>query len=404
MKTRNHLAAPETERARPQQAPRPSLQRARVGVLTLLVLFVAPCLRAAQSTPANLPFPLIERFEKFDKEDGLPAWKVHCVLPAGDGKVWAGTTQGLVAREGGRFRAFGAEDGLSHQVVLCLAEDASTGDLWIGTMRGLSRLSGGRFTSYTQTSSGLPNNVIYGLTVWKGAVWVATAAGLGRLDLKTGSWSLYDHTNAIFHEPWIYALAPSPERLYVGVWGGGIVEFDPAGERWKEWRDPDGEMELNLMPNAGPIHDVTSGCAWDSGILWQGTYFGLARFDGQRWKTFDATHTGLSSDFINFVVARGKIGWIATDHGLCVTDGETWATYRRHDKSKGLLEITSPGGARETRLMSTALPDDFVLGMALGRENDIWLATAHGLAHGFFEPTQISAAAAGANSETQGLR
>ena len=44
------------------------------------------------------------------------------------------------------------------------------------------------------------------------------AAGVGRRDTKSGSWNIYDATNAIFHEPWTYAVTLSPDKLYVGVW------------------------------------------------------------------------------------------------------------------------------------------------------------------------------------------
>jgi ligand-binding sensor domain-containing protein len=350
--------------------------------LTLAWCGPVQCFSAEPATD-RLPFPRIERFESFGPADGLPAWKVHCVLAADAGKVWIGTTKGLAVRDGGRFRLIGPEQGLSHSIVLALAVDPASGDLWIGTARGLNRWSAGRITTYTQTSSGLPNNVVYGVAVWRNTVWVATAAGLGALDLKTGSWRLFDHTNTVMHEPWVYAIAPGADRLFVGVWGGGIVEHDPAGNTWKEYRDPDGEMELTLLADSGPVHDVTSGCAWSEGVLWQATYFGLARYAASRWKTYVEGKSGLASNFVNFVAAQGAVGWVCTDRGLGVTDGETWANYRRGERGDGLMDIVRPGRQPEIRKLSTALPDEFVLGVSVG-DRDVWIATAHGLGHGFF--------------------
>ena len=94
-----------------------------------------------------LPFPLIDRFENFQMQDGMPTHKVHCVLRASDGKLWVGTYDGALVREDGKFRRIGVEDGLSHRMVLCLVEDKRTGDMWIGTMRGLNRYSAGRITT-----------------------------------------------------------------------------------------------------------------------------------------------------------------------------------------------------------------------------------------------------------------
>ncbi|MFI5180054.1 MAG: hypothetical protein ACHQPI_01525 [Thermoanaerobaculia bacterium] len=348
----------------------------------LFLLAVADSLAAGSgSTPsADLPFPLIDHFETFGMPDGLPAWKVHCVLVEG-GRVWAGTTKGLAVREGGRFRVIGPEQGLTHSVVSSLALDPATGDLWIGTFRGLNRLSAGRIETFTQTSSGLPNDVVYAVMVAKGAVWVATAAGTGRLDLKSRAWSLFDQTNTIMHEPWCYALAESPDRIWVGVWGGGIVEYDPERGTWKEYRDPDGEMELDLLPDDGPVHDITAWISYADGLLWQGTYFGVSRYDGTRWKTFLKDKSPLVSNFVNFIATRGKTAWICTDQGLSVTDGESWATYRHAEGGGGRVSISRPGRPTETRRMKTTLPNDFVLGAALG-DGEVWLATSHGLARG----------------------
>jgi ligand-binding sensor domain-containing protein len=353
------------------------------GALLFLASVAGPLrARSAASRPADLPFPLIDRFESFGVSDGLPSSKVHCVLAEG-GRIWAGTTKGLAVREGGRFRTIGLEQGLSHSVVSSLAVDPASGDLWVGTFRGLNRVSAGRIETFTQTSSGLPNDVVYSVMVAKGAVWVATAAGTGRLDLKTRAWSLFDHTNALMHEPWCYALAESPDRIYVGVWGGGILEHDPVRATWKEYRDPDGETEIDLLPDDGPIHDITSSVSFSNGLLWQSTYFGLSRYDGSRWKTFLKDKSPLVSNFINFVAARGKSVWICTDQGLAVTDGEIWATYRHAEGGGGLLELSRPEKAIERRRMGTALANDFVLGASVG-EDDIWLATSHGLSRGVF--------------------
>src|ERR1035441_2437500 len=117
--------------------------------LSLLVLAaLAFPLQAASTAVVGLPFPLIERFDSFTMKDGIPSHKVHCVLPGSDGKLWVGTYKGLLVREDGKFRKIGTEDGLTHPMIMCLAEDPRSGDLWIGTMRGLNRYSAGRITTF----------------------------------------------------------------------------------------------------------------------------------------------------------------------------------------------------------------------------------------------------------------
>jgi len=110
---------------------------------TLLIALFSREVRSAGPPPGPLPFPLVERFETYGVPEGLPSWKVHCVLAEG-GRVWAGTTKGLAVLENGRFRTIGTEQGLSFSVVSALALDPASGDLWVGTFKGLNRLSGGR--------------------------------------------------------------------------------------------------------------------------------------------------------------------------------------------------------------------------------------------------------------------
>ena len=365
-----------------------------VFVCSLLPGAGAPARAAtAPAETAALPIPVVTRFENFDEKDGLPSHKVHSVLKTRDGKLWLGTNNGLCLREpDGKFRCYGTKDGLSHPTVLGIAEDPRSGDLWLATMQGLSRFSGGQFTAFTQTNSGLPNNVVYGVAVIGGTVWTATAAGTGAYDLKTKGWKLYDQTNTIMNEPWCYAIAPGDGVVYLGVWAGGIVEHDPRTGSFKAYRDPDGDFHLQLTPDSGPIVDVTSGVACDDGILWQSTYFGLSRYDTKdaTWRTWVQDKTPLVSNFINTVFARGRVAWLATDRGASVTDGTSWVNYVVDENGRGVVRIYRPGQEPETRTMTTALADGFVTAI-WADYHEAWFATSNGLSHGIFAAPAASA-------------
>jgi len=322
-----------------------------------------------------------DRWETVGTREGMPSGKVLAVLADGGG-AWAGTEAGLARVEGGRVtRVLGTEDGLAHRVVTSLARHPRTGDLWIGTFGGLSRLSGGAITSFRAKTSGLMNDVVWSVSCEGDRVWVATASGLGRYDVNTGEWGCFDHTNAIFHEPWTYGVASDRGRVFVGVWAGGVCEHDPVAGTWKEYRDPDGESELDLLPDDGPIHDVTSSIACSEGVVWQATYFGLSRMAGGRWRSFLAKEGGLPSDFINAVGARGRWAFLATDRGLCVTDGDCFASYGRREDGRGRVRLVRPGREPQELVTETALPTEYLFASdAVGRE--VWVATAEGLAHG----------------------
>ena len=336
-----------------------------------------PWSRPAEPTRSAFHY---DRFETLDMRDGLPSNKVTAVL-AEDGRLAVGTDRGLAvgSREAG-FAVWGEAQGLSHRYVTSIARHEPTGDLWVSTLRGLNRLSGGSLRVYTQINSGLMNDVVYHVVVDGDRVWAATAAGTSCLDLRTGSWALYDHENTIMHEPWSYAVAVGPQRTWVGVWGGGVVELDRLTGQWREYRDPDGEMELDLMRDDGPLHDVTAFVAYAEGVLWQATYFGLSRYDGRRWRTYTARDSGLPGDFVSHVWARGQTVWIGTDQGLAVFDGETLVAYKRQADGSGLVSEWRDGREVERRELPTALADNSILWVQ-GGASEAWIATGRGLTH-----------------------
>jgi hypothetical protein len=354
--------------------------------LPILCVTLSPCLTRAVQAPPNQPIPIIERFENFGKADGIPTHKVHAVLKTSDDRLWIGTWDGLCVRESnGKFKRYGTEHGLSHKMVLSMVEDTRTGDLWVGTMRGLNRFSGGKFIRYTQLDSGLPNNVVYGVDIIDDIIWTATAAGTGAFNPKTGEWKIYDHNNAAMHEPWCYSITGADGLVMIGVWGGGIVEHDPKNGTFKEYRDPDRDFHFDLVPDDGPINDITSWLAWNEGILWQCTYFGMSRYDGKFWKTWVQDKSPLPSNFTQFAWTVGQQCWIGHDRGASLTDGEFWVNYLIGEKGEGLVEIHRPGQAVEKRAMSTALANNFVLGI-WADETEVWFATSDGLSRGIFAP------------------
>lgn len=359
-----------------------------------LTLFISLLTAAGAAQPTNSPraeaapleLPVVARFENFGEKDGVPSHKIHFVLKARDGRVWLGTNNGLCVRGlDGTFRRYGTEDGLSHPMVLGMSEDTLTGDLWVATMRGLNRLSGGKFTVFTQTNSGLPNDVVYAVSVIDGDVWAATPAGAGVYHIKSKTWTLYDHTNADFEEPWVYAVAKGEGVIYIGVWAGGVVEFDPRSGLFKAFRDPDGDTQVQVSSNSGPIADITSWVAYDDGIVWQSTYFGLSRYDTKEatWQTWVQDKTPLLSKFVNTVFAHGRVAWVSTDRGVSVTDGTRWTNYTIDEKGRGVVRTFRPGAEPETRIMDTSLANGFVMAV-WADDHEAWFATSNGLSHGIF--------------------
>jgi len=329
-------------------------------------------------------------WESFHKEDGLPSDKVFCVAVDED-RVWFGTDNGLACYENGAWTTYNAEDGLAYKAVLCIAIDPATRDVWVGTMGGLTRIAAGRFDTFTQFNSGLPNDVVFGVAVENQNVWVATTSGEGRFRVRENAWDVYTPANCPQHEPWGYSIDYADGKVWAALWGGGVLEFDVATKRWKDYLDPDGEMEIDLFRDDGIVHVITTAVSYRESILWASTYFGLSRYDGTRWRGYMDHDTGLISNFINFVKARGHIAWVCTDKGLSVVNGDTnrWVTYTpTHGPMKGdkgwEARIFHENELLETRKLSKGLANNFVLGVDF-QGDDVWVATSKGVSRGTLE-------------------
>ena len=322
----------------------------------------------------------------YTSANGFPPGEVYCVTVDGN-RVWAGTGHGLVLLEDGRVKKiFTTKDGLSGMAVMSVAVDTQTGAVWIGTFGGLSRYSGGQFTNYTNLSSGLANDLVYGVAMQGQYVWVATTAGVNRLDTYTGTWEIFNESNAPFEEPWAYGISVGAEKVYFAVWGGGVLAYDLANHYWKPYTDPDGQMELVLYRNQGLIHNIVSSVSWnpDTKTFWASTYFGLSSYDGRNWHNYLEKDSGLPSNFINAVKSRGDEVWACTQKGLSElnTKSNTWVTYRPDAKSgRGEILLTRADGSKHRMESATTLAHNYILNLDF-QGDDIWVATANGLSHG----------------------
>jgi len=321
-------------------------------------------------------------FENFTVENGLPDNHVYSVLVDGD-RIWAGTENGLAVYENHAWKTYTTKDGLAHRAVLSLALDKRTGDVWAGTMGGLSRVSAGRIESYTQLNSGV--------SVEGENVWVATAAGACRLNLHTGQWSLFNERNTPMIEIWVYGVSAAADKVYFGVWGSGVLEYDQKTGRWDKYEDPDGETELVLFKDQGLIHEIVSSVSYVDGMVWASTYFGDSRYDGRYWHNFLTKDSGLPSNFTNIVKGvDANRAWFCTDKGLAYYDGTNWAVYRPSLTSgKPEMTVRDVRGHVTNVPVTTAPAHNYILGIDF-QGSDIWVATAKGLSHGINQQQEIS--------------
>jgi len=339
---------------------------------------------AAEATVQGLPY-VYTNWKHFTVKDGLPNDHVFALKTDGT-QVWVGTENGLacIDKLTGKIRSWDEAAGLPWRVVSALEVNPKTGELWIGLFGGgLARFSGGRFDHWNQLNSGLVNDVVYGVAVENDNIWAATTAGASRYNTITGEWTIYTEKNAPMEEIWNYGVCYNDGKVHLGVWGSGVLEFDVATERWKDYLDPDGEMEIDLYRDDGIVHVITTGTSYVEGILWVSTYFGMSRYDGRNWRGYYAHETGLPSDFGNAVKGRdGNEAWFATDKGVGVVADfptDTWVTYTMDPNTfRGRAIVSRNQEVIDTIDMPRTIPHNYALWVDFDND-DVWVGTSKGV-------------------------
>ncbi len=367
----------------------------RFLLTVLAILFTIPALPFAESAlvpPAaeQEPLPYIYRdWQQFTVKDGLPNDHIFAVTVNGN-DVWVGTENGLalIDKVAGKVkRTWTMEDGLPWKVVSWIAVNPKTGEVWLALFGGgLARYTAGRFDHWHQLNSGLVNDVVYGVAVEHDNVWCATTAGASRFNTVTGEWAIFTEKNAPMEEIWNYGVTYNDGLVYLGVWGSGVLEYDIARGTWKDYLDPDGEMEIDLYRDDGIVHVITTGVSYVDKILWVSTYFGGCRYDGRHWRGYYNQETGLPSDFINAVKGRSaQEAWFCTDKGVgTVTDfdTDTWVTYTMDPEThKGKAIVSRNKQVLKEVETATGIPHNYTLAVDFDG-SDVWIGTSKGLAHG----------------------
>jgi ligand-binding sensor domain-containing protein len=368
-------------------------------LLLLAALAWPPIASAGQAQAPRAgtpPLPYVyTKWRQFTVQDGLPDDHIFAVKVDGP-RVWVGTEDGLalIDKPSGKVvRSWREKDGLPFRVVTAIDVDGRTGDVWLGLFGGgLARLSGGRFDHWHQLNSGLVNDVVYGVAVEDDHVWAATTAGASRFNTVTGQWTVFTEKNAPMEEIWNYGVNyDGKDKVYLAVWGSGVLEYTISTGRWKEYLDPDGEMEIDLYRDDGINHVIVTGASPVDGVVWISTYFGGSRYDGRHWRGYAEQEGGLPSDFNNNIKGRSTAEALyCSDKGLgIVTDAPneqaTWVTYTRDPESgRGRAKVTVGGKVVEYVDMPAGVPHSFMIAADVDGD-DIWVGTAKGLGWGIGE-------------------
>jgi signal transduction histidine kinase/ligand-binding sensor domain-containing protein len=381
------------------------------------------------------------RFVAFDRGNtsAIHENSVFCLTVRRDGSLWAGTDGGgLVRYAKGAFRWYGEADGLTNGFVRAAYED-SQGRLWAGTDDGLFQLAGERFVRVDDTEKiaalavhairedheggvwvggsrlirilhgeskeyaleGYPSatRVKTILESGDGRVWVGTVSGLQR--------SRGDLANARFErvpgiDNTVRVLRTDRDgALWIGSIGGGLVRFR------------EGRFTRMSMPDNPPGSTVLGLFEDSEQNMWVGMQTGMLRLsrtamttfplpdvqnadfgtvyadaDGSLWvASTELYHINPRRDSAELIatpeagarvrnVLRDRTGalWVGTDgHGAFRTDGVAAAATKVKGKGPDKLRFTMHYTTHN------GLTNDFVRAFLEGRDGSVWIATDEGL-------------------------
>ena len=325
---------------------------------------------------------------RFTSVDHLAAIRVRVLFQSIDGRIWAGSSDGLSEFDGERFRMYTPAQGAGGGSINSMVED-SDGNLWIGTdLSGAIRLARNGFVSFKR-SDGLPNpwmtaffeddgGALYtvnggtiGINRFDGKRFTAVKLNLPEAIVRSGTGfpilTIRDHAGEWWaptpkglyrftQVPRIEDLARAqPKALYLSkdglatdavgtvfedshhnLWIGGL---SPARENLTRWDRATGNFHRYSERDGVPGFSIPACFGEDAGgNLWIGFEGGgLARYRDQRFTLFTESDGVPAGDLVRIYLDRAGRLWVtSTEGGLAHVENPTaqhpkFVTYTKAD-------------------------------------------------------------------------
>ncbi|WP_460758697.1 EAL domain-containing protein [Lysobacter fragariae] len=290
-------------------------------------------------------------FERIGSERGLAQNTVNALVQDPQGFVWVATQGGLHRYDGQRYRLFRHDPrdpgSLPDSYVTSLALDGEH-SLWIGTYsQYVARLDlrDGSIHRFQVPSDSQSQQQVTALLPQAGRVWIATLAGLDRLDPRTGTRDR--------------VITLDPQVLRTG--SGQALLAGPDGEVW--YGNPGGLYRIGARGGIDRLSQslAVRSLAFDhNGQLWVGASNGLYRLASDGHTLLHAWPAqGESAGEIRAIVE-------SPDHHL-------WLSVF----GQGLLQLDPASGrsvaVREQQGLVAGLPEDGINALMIDSGGTLWV-------------------------------
>jgi ligand-binding sensor domain-containing protein/signal transduction histidine kinase len=363
-------------------------------------------------------------FVVFNREN-TPAFlddSVYSLLVARDGTLWAGTEGGgLVRYKDGRFRVFGAAEGLTNGFVRVIYEDRND-QLWVGTDTGLFRmqneslirmdgrddappinvhaicedragrllvggwglliLRGQEVSYYTSNESQADNSIRTIRQTADGAIWIGTISGLRRL-VQGISGDPFKAPKILSSVNVSVLLESRGGAVWIGAYGQGLMRYQA------------GRIVSFSAPSSLPHNNVLALFEDGEDNVWVGAQGGLLRLSPSAASTIttaDGAPQSINTIYQDprgelfvtalngklFRVARqtlapvpltGPLGRMSVRNLFRDSRGALWIG----TDGQGVARIDAGGIVRYT--MQQGLVNDFIRAFCEDGEGGMWIGT-----------------------------
>ncbi len=294
---------------------------------------------------------------------------VYALHQDNKGDKWVGTLRGGVTVVEHKSRLFTTvrnpdeKSGLAGDFVLSFGEKDED-EVWVGSDGGglsLWNRANETFTTFLHTSdaNSLPNNFVTSILKSDQGVWVGTyGGGLSRYDEKTGVFKRYplfqSNYQGFQQNVWVL-FRDSYQRIWASVSDGeGLYRYNPAADQFDF-------VDSKVFGILAMSEDMF-------GNLWVGNFDQLIKLNPEtlQHKVFDIGYP------VRSIISASN------DRMLVGTEGG------------GLLEFNPESGVVRTFLEKDGLPNNSVLTILRGKDDEYWISTYNGISRFSFSEKKFT--------------
>jgi len=252
-------------------------------------------------------------FSAFGKLQGLKHNVIRCIAQDAKGNLWFGSLGGGVCRYDGKyFTHYTEKEGLNSNSITCILVDKQ-GNLWFGTDgAGVAKYDGKFFTYFTAEDGLSSNNVTALCEDQKGNIWLGSI-DQGVIRLQGNKLTHYTKNEGLSSDRILSIFADRKNNVWFGTDDGGVSKFD-------------GTTFIHFTPKEGLMHSDVAAISEDkAGNIWFGTELGASRYDGKSLYNY-SDKTGFNRVPVSSIMVdhHGDIWFGTLGNGATKYDGQTF--------------------------------------------------------------------------------